>query len=158
MLFRLGSGLLVPTALLVLAGCASPRPTSSEAEAQEAVRQVLNRQQAAWNRGDLEGFMQGYWQSDSLRFASGGEVRYGWETTLRRYREDYPTRAAMGTLSFSEVDVRVLSERRALAFGRWRLKRTDDNPGGLFTLVFRRMRDKDGTRAWRIVHDHTSSR
>ena len=82
---------------------AQERPSRAEAEA--AVRQVLDEQVAAWNRGDIEGFMEGYWQSDSLRFASGGTVRYGWQETLEGYQRGYPDRAAMGTLTFSDLDV-----------------------------------------------------
>jgi ketosteroid isomerase-like protein len=107
---------------------------------------------AGWNRGDLESFMAPYWQSDTLRFASGGSVSYGWQTVLDRYRNRYPDRKTMGRLTFSELDVRLLAEDAALAFGRWTLEREEDRPTGLFTLVLERMPE-----GWRIVHDHTSS-
>jgi uncharacterized protein (TIGR02246 family) len=116
------------------------------------VRALLDDQVTAWNRGDLEGFMAGYWQSDELRFASGGDVTFGWNATLERYRTSYPDRATMGTLSFVDIDVRALGADHALAFGRWVLDREADRPTGLFTLVLERRAE-----GWRVVHDHTSA-
>lgn len=113
---------------------------------------VLNAQQRAWNEGDIESFMAGYWHSEDLRFASGGSVSKGWAATLTRYKERYDSRAKMGTLSFSNVDVTMLGGDSALVFGHWKLVRANDTPGGLFSLVFRKMGG-----AWVIVHDHTSS-
>lgn len=105
-----------------------------------------------WNRGDIEGFMGQYWQSDELRFASGGTVSFGWQTVLDRYRKRYPDRKTMGHLVFSDLDVRLLGDEAAMAFGRWTLEREVDVPTGLFTLVLKRLPE-----GWRIVHDHTSS-
>lgn len=105
-----------------------------------------------WNQGDIEEFMGQYWQSDDLRFASGGTVSFGWRTVLDRYENRYPDRQAMGHLVFSDLDVRLLGAEAALAFGRWTLEREGDAPTGLFTLVLRRLPE-----GWRIVHDHTSS-
>lgn len=101
--------------------------------------------------------MQGYWQSDSLRFASGGNINRGWKTTLERYQKSYPDKAAMGKLTFSNLETTVLSADAALVFGKWELTReqdkTDkDRPHGLFTLTFRKT-----PQGWKIVHDHTSS-
>jgi ketosteroid isomerase-like protein len=140
--------------MVLLAGCIQPMsgPETGSEDATEAILAVLEHQVAAWNGGDQESFMEGYMKSDSLRFASGATVQYGWQTTLDRYRTAYPDRAAMGRLTFSELDIRVLSPEYALVFGRWRLKRERDMPGGLFTLLFRKV---DGQ--WVIVHDHTSS-
>lgn len=141
-----------------LAGCAPERPAEAQSRAAEvaashdAIRAVLTDQEQAWNRGDIEGFMQGYAQTDSLRFASGGTVRYGWRRTLEGYQRRYPDAAAMGTLTFDSVDVQMLGAEHALVFGRWQLQRADDAPGGLFSLVFRNRPE-----GWRIVHDHTSS-
>ncbi|TGY89654.1 DUF4440 domain-containing protein [Marinicauda algicola] len=113
---------------------------------------VLEAQQAAWNSGDIYGFMQGYWQSDEMRFASGGAVTTGWEETLQRYLTRYDSRAAMGELAFTGVEVDQVSAGAAVVFGHWQLFREHDAPRGLFTLVFREI---DGS--WVIVHDHTSS-
>ena len=115
------------------------------------VLSVLYAQVDAWNRGDIEAYMAGYVQSDSLRFASGGSVSYGWTETLSRYKKGYPDRETMGKLIFSGLDVDVLSDSLAMVFGKWQLQRDRDNPNGLFTLLFR-----NTANGWRIVHDHTS--
>jgi len=125
---------------------------SIEVEETAAIRAVLEGQQAAWNAGDVEGFMEGYWRSADLRFASGGSVTQGWAETLRRYQTRYPDRAAMGVLSFSDLDIGLAAPDTGFVFGHWRLERADDAPGGLFTLIFRKV---DG--AWVVVHDHTSA-
>ncbi|MDE2976856.1 MAG: DUF4440 domain-containing protein [Acidobacteriota bacterium] len=117
-----------------------------------AVLDVLDTQVEAWNDGDIEGFMAGYLRSEELRFTSGNEVRRGWRQTLERYRQTYPDRAAMGTLAFDQLDVRVLSEHAAQVFGRFRLTRESDEPTGLFTLLVERHGER-----WLIVTDHTSS-
>lgn len=119
-----------------------------------AIREVLSDQAEAWNRGDIEGFMEGYARTDSLSFASGGNVRRGWRSTLEAYRRGYPDREAMGTLTFSDLDVRVLSSEWALVLGRWHLERGGEmsDPGGVFTLVLQRR-----AAGWRVLHDHTSS-
>ena len=130
-------------------GAATTAPKSHYAK---EVRAVLERQQAAWNRGDIDAFMEGYWKSDQLRFASGNTVTKGWRATLERYRKRYDSREKMGRLSFSGLDIRMLSANAALVFGRWKIERAEGAPSGLFTLLFRKA---DGR--WVIVHDHTSS-
>ncbi len=117
-----------------------------------AVRGVLSRQVDAWNAGNIPEFMQGYSVSADTRFASGGSVTRGWLTVLKRYQSRYTDRKAMGQLTFSELEFTVLGPDSILVFGHWRLQREADHPGGLFTLVFRRMGND-----WRIVHDHTSA-
>jgi ketosteroid isomerase-like protein len=140
-------------AVLLLAACAAPTVAPAPPpEAAAAVRAVLDAQVEAWNAGSVRGFMDGYAQTDSLRFASGGNVRTGWQATLEGYERGYPDGAAMGTLRFDSLDVQVLSPRWAVVFGRWRLDRAEDAPNGLFTLLFERRSE-----GWRIVHDHTSS-
>lgn len=113
---------------------------------------LLATQAAAWNRGDIDGFMQAYAQTDELRFASGGTITYGWKNTLARYKQRYPDKAAMGTLAFTELIVTELAPDAALVFGHWQLTREKDAPHGLFTLTL-----KKTAAGWRIVHDHTSS-
>ena len=125
-------------------------PDSAADEA--AIRAVLHQQEAAWNRGDIEAFMEGYLQTDSLRFASGGTEQRGWQATLERYHRVYPDRAAMGTLTFDWRDLRLLSPRWAVVFGAYQLERAEDRPSGLFTLLFEKRPE-----GWRIVHDHTSA-
>ena len=142
--------------LLLSASCEPPalEETVQEFDPQtvtEAVLEVLDLQVEAWNDGDIDGFMAGYLNSDELRFTSGNEVRYGWRQTRQRYHERYPDRAAMGTLAFENLDVRVLSEHAANVFGRFRLTRESDEPTGLFTLLLEQHGDR-----WFIVADHTS--
>ncbi|MDT4967933.1 MAG: hypothetical protein QOJ64_2670 [Acidobacteriota bacterium] len=127
-------------------------PNTHDAKVIAAIRQVLDTQVAAWNRGDLEGFMQGYWQSEATTFISGDTVTYGWQTVLDRYKKGYPTREKMGTLRFSDLEIKVFNKDTAVAHGSWELTRATDKPHGRFTLIFRRT-----PQGWRIVHDHTSS-
>lgn len=115
------------------------------------IRSVMNVQTAAWNRGDIAGFMDGYWKSENLAFVSSANVTKGWQPTLDRYRKNYDSRAKIGVLTFSELEVEVLSKSSAVVLGSWSLRREDDNPHGKFTLIFRRFKD-----GWKIVHDHTS--
>jgi len=129
------------------AGTPPAAPSSST-----AIRGILQVQADAWNRGDLDAFMQTYAPVDDLRFASGGNVTYGWQPTLERYKQRYPDRAAMGALTFSELTVTELSPDAALVFGHWQLTRTHDTPPGLFTLLVRRT-----PAGWKIFSDHTSS-
>jgi uncharacterized protein (TIGR02246 family) len=129
--------------------CAEPeQPPNSVAE----IQSVLSAQQDAWNRGDIDTFMNGYAQSASTVFVSEDEVRRGWETVRDRYRIRYSDRAKMGTLTFSDIEVTMLSPDAAVVLGLWRLKRPNDEPHGRFTLIFKRLPE-----GWRIVHDHTSA-
>jgi len=115
------------------------------------IRRVMNEQTAAWNAGDIEGFMRGYWNSPDLIFVSGENVTKGWQPTIDRYKKRYDTRAKMGTLTFSDLEIEVLSKDAAKVLGSWALAREKDNPKGKFTLIFRKFKD-----GWKIVHDHTS--
>jgi ketosteroid isomerase-like protein len=113
---------------------------------------ILNEQQAAWNRGDVVAFMNGYWKSPQLTFAGSGGITRGWQNVLERYRKNYPDARAMGHLDFSGLEVHPLGSGAALVLGRWHLERTSGELGGIFTLVFQRVPE-----GWRIVHDHTSA-
>lgn len=115
------------------------------------IRRVMNEQTVAWNAGDIEGFMRGYWNSPELKFVSGANVTKGWQPTLERYKKAYDSKAKMGVLTFSDLEVTVLSKDSAVVLGSWKLQRESDNPGGKFTLIFRKFKD-----GWRIIHDHTS--
>jgi uncharacterized protein (TIGR02246 family) len=116
------------------------------------IESVLNAQQKAWNRGDIDAFMNGYAKSSSTIFISGDEVTRGWETVRDRYRAKYSDHAKMGALTFSDIDVSVLSPDAAVVVGRWELKRANDQPHGRFTLIFKHLPE-----GWRIIHDHTSA-
>jgi ketosteroid isomerase-like protein len=118
----------------------------------ERIREVIREQQRDWNRGDLESFMKGYEKGQRLVFTSSGKIRRGWNEALARYRESYPDRETMGQLEFSDLEITLLGESAAVVLGRWALKRKQDNPRGVFTLVLRKATD-----GWKIIHDHTSS-
>jgi uncharacterized protein (TIGR02246 family) len=129
--------------------CAAPEQASTSVA---EIKSVLTAQQDAWNRGDIDAFMNGYARSASTVFVSQDEVSRGWETVRDRYRVKYSDRTKMGTLTFSEIEVTMVSPDAAVVLGRWRLKRTSDEPHGRFTLIFKRLSE-----GWRIVHDHTSA-
>lgn len=141
---------LLPLALaIIVGGSLSARPASASAEAE--IRAVLKAQVEAWNRGDIPGFMQGYWKAEETEFVSSNGVLRGWQAVLDRYRKAYPDRRSMGSLTFSHLEITMLSPTAALVLGEWGLKRQGDHPGGVFTLVFRKFPD-----GWRIINDHTS--
>jgi beta-aspartyl-peptidase (threonine type) len=146
---RLGSALAFVAAL----AAAAPAPVAGADDTAD-VRAVLDAQVAAWNQGDLEAFMAGYWRSPELVFVSGAVVTKGWEATLERYRKRYKSEGReMGRLRFEAIEIQRLGADAAFARGEYWLHMSDGGePHGRFTLILRRL---DG--AWRIVHDHTSS-
>jgi len=125
---------------------------AAQTDTASEIRIVLQSQQGAWNRGDIDAFMNGYWHSDQTVFVSGDEVTRGWQKVLDRYKKKYSDRAKMGTLTFSDLEITTLSGNSAAALGSWKLNRANDQPHGRFTLIFRRFPD-----GWKIVHDHTSA-
>ena len=124
---------------------------SSFAQDQGPVLKVLEDQRQAWNRGDINNYMRGYWKSDSLVFVGKAAPVYGWQGTLDRYKKSYPDKAAMGELTFDIIEVKILDNHNAFVLGGWHLKREKDAPGGYFTLWFRKVNGE-----WKIVCDHTS--
>ncbi len=117
-----------------------------------AIQKIMDDQTAAWNRGDLDAFMTiGYWKSDKLKFVSGDRITYGWQSTLDNYKKTYSSAASMGKLTFSGLEIEVLSKDAAFVIGSWSLARDKDNPKGKFTLLFRKFKE-----GWRIVTDHSS--
>jgi ketosteroid isomerase-like protein len=137
--------------ILAFIVCLPVITAAQDSGAAKAIRKVMDDQAAAWNRGDLDGYMQGYWKSDKLKFVSGDRITYGWQATLDNYRKKYGTRGLMGTLTFSDVEITVLSRDAAFVVGSWALAREKDAPRGKFTLLFRKLKD-----GWRIVTDHSS--
>jgi len=137
--------LMAGPALRAGAGAPPEDPASSE------VRRVLTDQQAAWNRGDLDGFLVGYQKSDAIAFVGTQGIVRGWQGLRQRYQKGYPDRRAMGTLSFSELEITPLCAEAALVLGHWHLEREAGPVGGVFSLVLRRLPE-----GWRIVADHTS--
>lgn len=122
-----------------------------KAQDKQAIVKVMTTQQAAWNQGDIDGFMQGYWKSDSLLFVGKSAPTHGWQATLDNYKKSYPNKAAMGILTFDIMKVDLLDATNAFILGGWKLKREKDAPGGYFTLWFRKIKGE-----WKIVVDHTS--
>jgi len=115
-----------------------------------AIRAVLDNQVAAWNRGDIDAYMAGYANSDATMFV-GTDVTRGWAKVRDRYKAKYDSPAKMGTLTFSDVDLRPLGENDVVVTGAWKLMRAADAPHGRFTLIFHRRPE-----GWRIVYDHSS--
>lgn len=150
-------GWLVVAALSVLASLrAVPAGFGPGADAREsdraAISKILKEQQSAWNRGEVDAFLEGYWHSPELTFSGSGGIARGWDAVLARYKKSYPDRAAMGQLDFSELDFRFLGPDAALVLGRWHLVREKGAIGGVFSLVWQRFPE-----GWRIIHDHTSA-
>ncbi len=143
-------------ALVIFAAVAGARGRAADgpADAVAAVDTVLKRQVADWNRGDLDGFLEGYWHSPKVVFQSGGQRFDGWEAMRDRYRRRYQAEGrAMGRLEFSGLEIEPLGGDAALARGGWRLAMPDGKkPGGLFTVIFRKLPE-----GWKIIHDHTSA-
>lgn len=123
----------------------------SFAQDQRAITNLLEKQRLAWNRGDLDGYMQSYWKSDSLLYVGKSGPKYGWKTTLENYKKNYPDDAAMGTLTFKIMQINIIDLKNAFVLGAWHLKREADEPEGFFTLWLKRIKGE-----WKIVCDHTS--
>jgi len=147
---------LAPILALTLAlfgsGSLLGKPHEGNAADREAITAVLRAQQAAWNRGDVQAFLEGYWRSADLTFSGSSGIARGWDAVLARYKKNYPNRAAMGQLEFSELEFRFLGPDAALVLGKWRLQRESGDIGGVFTLVWQRFPE-----GWKIIHDHTSA-
>jgi len=137
--------------LLIFGVGAAALAQSKDDKIRSDVRKVLDEQVAAWNAGDIDGFMKGYWNSPEMTFVSGNNITKGWQPTLERYKKSYDSRAKMGVLSFSELVITVTGKNSAVVLGRFTLAREKDKPTGLFTLNFRKFKD-----GWRIILDHTS--
>ncbi len=137
--------------LIILPTVSSAQSERESARIKSDILAVMDAQTVAWNRGDIDVFMLGYWKSEKLIFASGDTVTRGWQTTLDRYKKNYSSKEKMGALRFGDIEVTVISKDAAVVLGSWSLVRANDNPKGKFTLIFRKTSD-----GWRIVHDHTS--
>jgi ketosteroid isomerase-like protein len=116
-----------------------------------AIRQVMREQQDAWNHGNLEGFMRGYWKDDSLMFVGSSGITYSWQTTLEHYKKNYPDTMAMGKLNFTLLHITPLAGPWYFVTGQWHLQRKAGDLGGYYTLLFKKIKGK-----WVIVVDHTS--
>lgn len=139
-------------ALLLAMCCIGTACLFAQLSREDAIRDVLDKQVTAWNHGDIDGFMEGYWKSEKLSFVTASGVTRGWQNVIERYRRGYPDRKTMGMLAFSDLEITLLSRDSAMVLGRWQLQRDADRPEGHFTLVLRRF-----PAGWRIVHDHTTA-
>jgi ketosteroid isomerase-like protein len=117
----------------------------------EKIISVVMAQKDAWNNGDMEAYMDGYWKSDSLKFIGKNGIQFGWKNTLENYKKGYPDKAAMGKLEFTIVQVDLLSSSSAFMIGKWKLTREKDSPQGYFTLLWKKINGK-----WKVVTDHSS--
>ncbi|MFC5270061.1 YybH family protein [Adhaeribacter terreus] len=135
--------------LCCLAGCMSTKFRSESTKTR--TKDVLDQQVIAWNKGDLNGYMQGYWKSDSLEFIGKNGVTYGWEKTLQNYQRSYPNAEAMGQLALTILRVEDINSSTAYVTGKWTITRTAGNLEGYFTLLFRKIDEE-----WKIVSDHSS--
>lgn len=137
--------------LLAIAALLALTTINAQDKDERTILNILENQTEAWNRGDLEGFMNGYYESDSLMFIGKSGVTYGWKNTLANYKKGYPDTAAMGKLSFNILQVKKLSKEYYFIVGRWHLQRTAGDLEGHYTLLFRKIQGK-----WVIVADHSS--
>lgn len=132
---------------LIFSGCTSKFDPASE---EKAIKEVLKAQEFAWNSGNIDEFMEGYWKSDSLMFI-GSSVKRGWQEASDGYKRSYPDRATMGQLDFTFYEFRFIDDKSCLITGRYHLKRATDDPTGMFTLLLKKIDGK-----WLVVYDHTS--
>jgi ketosteroid isomerase-like protein len=116
-----------------------------------AIREILDQQTKAWNRGDIDAFMQGYWQNDSLMFIGKSGINRGWKKTLQNYKRAYPDTTAMGKLSFDIILVKQLSSEYYYIVGKWMLTRRIGDLSGYYNLLFRKINGR-----WLIIADHSS--
>lgn len=124
---------------------------SGQSKDELAIQKLLNSQAIAWNQGDIESFMKGYWENDSLMFIGKSGITYGWNNTLNNYKRNYPDTASMGKLAFTLLIIKKLSLEYYQVIGKWHLQRSIGNLEGHFTLLFRKINGN-----WVIVSDHSS--
>ena len=115
------------------------------------ILKVLENQRIAWNNGDLEKYMDGYWKSDSLRFIGKSGINYGWDAALRSYKKSYPDKSAMGHLIFEIISLEFLGKESAFMIGKWSLHRNENDLSGHFSLIWRKING-----FWLITADHSS--
>ncbi len=125
--------------------------SKAQSKDEAAIRAILTRQSDAWNQGNIEGFMNGYWKNDSLMFIGKKGLTYGWQNTLDNYKKGYPDSKAMGQLLFTIIKIKPLSDQYQEVIGKWHLTRFEGDLEGHFTLLFEKI-----NRDWVIVMDHSS--
>ena len=129
------------------------KPIKQAPQEIDAIKKMLTSQQKCWNNGDIDGFMQGYWNSEKLIFTSlNHKPAYGWQNTLERYKNSYPTKASMGEFRFEILDIKLVSDTTSSLFGKWELIRENDHPNGVFWLDLKKVDE-----SWLITKDSTIS-
>jgi len=131
--------------LMILASCANPAADES------AIIASMESSRDSWNRGDLEGFVHNYWQTDSTQFIGKSGITYGYNSVLGRYKKGYPDRATQGTLDYQFIHLERISSKVYYQVGKYTLYRESDTLSGHFTLLWRKIEGQ-----WRIVSDHSS--
>jgi len=131
---------------VVLLSSFVPKPSISDDEI--AIRKVLDDQRLAWNAHDLEGFMEGYWKSDDLKFYGSNGVTYGWNNTLERYRKAYPSKDHTGTLTFVINDISGIENGSYYVMGEYHLQRKVGDANGIFMIIFKKINGQ-----WKIIAD-----
>ena len=137
--------------LLFVVIALTTNPMYAQHKTEQQILDVLEAQDAAWNSGNLVGFMETYWNNDSLMFIGKSGVTYGWSNTLKNYQRGYPDTAAMGKLKFTMIRMEKLTRKKYFIVGKWQLTRTAGNLQGHFTLFLRKINGQ-----WKIVADHSS--
>ena len=137
--------------IIIILSCFISIAVAAQSKDETAILKILDDQNAAWNRGDIDGFMKGYWENDSLMFVGKSGVTYGWTNTLNNYKKGYPDTAAMGKLTFTHIRVQRLSKKYYFIVGKWYLKRSIGDVSGHYNLLLQKINGR-----WVIVADHSS--
>ncbi|HOZ14715.1 MAG TPA: hypothetical protein PLH91_12220 [Tenuifilaceae bacterium] len=125
--------------------------TSNFEQDRKEIMAVMDLQAQCWSRGDIDGFMDGYWKSDSLRFLGRRGLTKGWQTTLDNYKKAYPDKSAMGKLVFNYISFEPMNEKQMFVVGKWTLEREKDTLGGYYSLLWQKFDSE-----WRVIFDHTN--
>lgn len=134
--------------LLFAIACINCQKTTNEIEDKAAILEIMNKQEKAWSNHDLEGFMEGYWKSDSLKFYGSSGLTYGWQKTLDNYKKGYPTPAHSGKLRFKVNDISKIDEASYFVMGEYHLTREVGNANGVFMIIFKKINGE-----WKIIAD-----
>lgn len=144
-------GLFTLTVMMTIISCSHQKLAINPANEAAAIHQVLDKQSQSWNKGDIDVFMEGYWNNENLTFVGSRGITYGWAQTLANYKKSYPTFEKMGKLKFDIIKTEILSDTDAYVLGKYTLYREADEPSGYFTLVWRKVNGQ-----WKIISDQTS--
>ena len=136
--------------LTVLVSCKSEivKETISEDVEKQEILAIMKAQEKAWSNNDLEGFMQGYWKSNDLKFYGSNGITFGWDKTLANYKKGYPTKEHSGTLKFKVNDISKINDGAYFVMGEYHLTRTVGNANGVFMIIFKKINNE-----WKIIAD-----